>query len=64
MIYYILLAYTMYIAVYSVLLLKLLNFHKGLNSTILEAPSKVDVCVFMESADNFMKEINDYPKRQ
>lgn len=63
MIYYILLAYTTYFAVYSVLLLKLLNFYKGLTTTIAEAPSKAYVCVFMESADNFIKEINDHPKR-
>lgn len=63
MIYYILLLYATYFAIYSVLLLKLLNFYKGLNTTIAEAPSKADVCVFMKTADNFIKEINDHPKR-
>lgn len=64
MIYYILLAYTMYFAIYSVLLSKLMKFYKGLNKTNIEPPSKIDYNVFIQSADNFMKEINDYPKRQ
>lgn len=64
MIYYVLLVFATYFAIYSVLLSKLLNFYKGTNNTSIEPPSKIDPYVFIKSADNFIKEVNDNPARQ